>query len=101
MTFNRAQPWEPFLATISQGWGSIIDQDWASAQGAWDGDCETWPEYYSLVTETTPLGSVPLGRVMNGSGPYMLESLTPVSSTRRVHLLRTNWSQWAFANQKN
>ena len=72
VTFNLAQPWGPFLATIAGTWGSVIDQDWAIAQGSWDGDCATWQDHYAPGAENTPLGAV-----ANGTGPYMLDHWTP------------------------
>ena len=75
VTFTLAQPWGPFLGTIAAGWGGIQDKDWAIEQGAWDGDCATWQNFYSRDDETTPLG-----KVMNGTGPYKFESWTPGES---------------------
>ena len=71
VTMTLAQPWGPFLATIAQGWGSILDQDWAVAHGAWDGSCDTWQNYYAEPSETDPLTTI-----MNGTGPFKLESWT-------------------------
>jgi peptide/nickel transport system substrate-binding protein len=45
VTMTLAQPWGPFLPTIAQTWGGILDRDWAIANGAWDGSCETWQNY--------------------------------------------------------
>ena len=72
VTFKLAQPWAPFLATLAQSWGSIIDKDWAIENGTWDGDCATWQNYYGVDSETTPLA-----KVTNGTGPYMLDHWTP------------------------
>ncbi len=72
VTFNLAVPWGPFLATIAQTWGAIIDMEWAMEQGAWDGSCDTWQNYYAPGSENDELSAV-----INGTGPYMLESWTP------------------------
>lgn len=72
VTFNLAQPWGPFLATIAAGWGSAQDKEWAIEKGAWDGDCATWQNYYGVDEESTPLRDV-----MNGTGPYMLDHWIP------------------------
>ena len=37
VTMTLAQAWGPFLPTIAQSWGSVLDQDWAVANGAWEG----------------------------------------------------------------
>ncbi len=76
VTFNLAQPWAPFLATLAQSWGSIINKEWAIEHGTWDGDCATWQDYYGVTSENTPLRDV-----MNGTGPYMLDHWTPGEET--------------------
>jgi peptide/nickel transport system substrate-binding protein len=72
LTFNLAQPWGPFLATLAQSWGSAMDKEWAMENGAWDGSCDTWVDIYAPGAENTPLGSI-----INGTGPYKLEYWTP------------------------
>ena len=72
VTFNLAVPWGPFLATISQTWGMILDQEWAIEQGAWDGDCATWQNWYAPGAENSELTNI-----LNGTGPYMLDHWTP------------------------
>ena len=72
VTMNLGQSWSPWLATLAQSWGSIVDKDWAIANGAWDGDCATWQNYYGITSENSPLRDV-----VNGTGPYMLDYWTP------------------------
>jgi len=84
VTFNLAQPWGPFLATLAQSWGSILDKDWAIENGAWDGDCANWQKYYGVSSENTPLRDK-----TNGTGPYMLESWTP--GEQKVLVKNPNW----------
>ncbi|CUS04074.2 putative Peptide/nickel transport system substrate-binding protein [Candidatus Promineifilum breve] len=72
VTFNLAVPWGPFLATISQTWGMILDQEWAVEQGAWDGDCATWQNWYAPGAENSELTNI-----INGTGPYKLDHWTP------------------------
>ncbi|WP_374687651.1 ABC transporter substrate-binding protein [Promineifilum sp.] len=72
VTITLAQPWGPFLATITQTWGMILDQEWAIEQGAWDGDCATWQNWYAPGAENSELTSI-----INGTGPYMLDHWTP------------------------
>ncbi len=67
VTMTLAQPWGPFLPTIAQTWGGILDKDWAAAHGAWDGSCETWQNYYAEPAESSPLS-----RIANGTGPFKL-----------------------------
>ena len=72
VTFNNAVPWGPFLATLPAAWGSILDMEWAIEQGSWDGSCDTWQNFYAPGSENSELTAV-----MNGTGPYKLESWTP------------------------
>ena len=72
VTFNLAQSWGPFLSTIAQSWGNVMDMEWAVANGAWDGSCDTWQSHYAPGSENSELTAI-----INGTGPYMLESWTP------------------------
>ncbi|HCB48480.1 MAG TPA: hypothetical protein DEP47_02870, partial [Chloroflexi bacterium] len=72
VTFNLAQPWSPFLATLAAYGGRILDSEWVIEQGDWDGSCETWADFYSPGSENSTLTSI-----ANGTGPYMLDHWTP------------------------
>ena len=72
VTFNLAQPWGPFMATLAGSWGKTLDMEWAVEQGAWDGDCATWQNWYAPGSENDELSSI-----INGTGPYMLDHWTP------------------------
>jgi peptide/nickel transport system substrate-binding protein len=71
VTMTLAQPWGPFLPTIAQTWGSIMDQDWTTANGGWDGSCDTWQNFYAVPSENDPLTTI-----MNGTGPFKLDHWT-------------------------
>lgn len=71
VTMKLAQPWGPFLATIAQSWGAIMDKDWVAKNGGWDGDCATWQNYYGVTSEADPFTSI-----TNGTGPFMLDHWT-------------------------
>ncbi|MEW5939177.1 MAG: ABC transporter substrate-binding protein [Chloroflexota bacterium] len=71
VTMTLAQAWAPFIATIAQPWGSVMDRDWTIANGGWDGDCATWQNYYAEPAETDPLSTI-----MNGTGPFELDHWT-------------------------
>ncbi len=71
VTMTLAQPWGPFIPTIAQGWGSIMDKDWTIANGGWDGSCDTWQNYYAIPSENDPLTPI-----MNGTGPFKLDHWT-------------------------
>ena len=68
VTMTLAQPWGPFIPTIAQTWGGILDKDWAIDHGAWDGSCDTWQDYYAESAESDPLS-----RIANGTGPFKLD----------------------------
>ncbi len=72
LTFHLAQPWGPFLATLAQSWGSAMDKDWAIENGAWDGSCEVWQDFYSPGPANDELNAI-----IMGTGPYKLEYWTP------------------------
>jgi len=72
VTFTLALPWSPFLATIAQIWGSVLDKEWAIEQGDWDGSCETWADFYASGAANSPLMAI-----TNGTGPYQLDHWIP------------------------
>jgi len=71
VTMTLATPWGPFLPTIAQTWGSILDKDWAIENGAWDGSCDTWQNWYSILAENDTLGEI-----ANGTGAFKLDHWT-------------------------
>ncbi len=76
MTFNLAQPWAPFIATLANGgWATIESKAWVGANGGWDGDCATWQNYYAIPTEE--LNQLGIGNSAMGTGPYKFDHWTP------------------------
>ncbi len=64
------QPFPATLGIAALPFGtSIIDKEWAIAQGAWPGTADTWIDYHKPELEADPLY-----QVENGSGPFMIES---------------------------
>lgn len=72
VTMTLAQPWGPFLATLANGWGSIMDKEWVIEKGGWDGSCDTWQNFYAMKSEDDPF--TPL---INGTGAFKLDHWTP------------------------
>ena len=72
VTMTLAQPWGPFIPTISQFWGSVMDKEWVMENGGWDGSCDTWQNTYAMLAADNPF--TPLA---NGTGPYKLDHWTP------------------------
>jgi len=68
VTMTLAQSWGPFIPTMAQTWGGIMNKDWAISNGAWDGSCDTWQNYYAEPSESDPLS-----RIANGTGPFKLD----------------------------
>ena len=71
VTMTLAQSWGPFLATIANAWGSVMDKEWVIEQGGWDGSCDTWQNSYAVTSEEdifTPIA--------NGTGPFKLDHWT-------------------------
>ncbi len=69
VTLSLDKPFPATLGVIALPFGtSIIDKEWAVAQGAWSGDAETWIDHYKPDT-----GDSALFDVENGTGPFMVE----------------------------
>ena len=68
VTMTLAQPWGPFLATIAQSWGSVMDKEWVIENGGWDGSCDTWQNFYGMASADDPFSTI-----VNGTGPFTLE----------------------------
>lgn len=85
VTMTLASPWGPFLPTIAQSWGAILDQDWVVANGGWDGSCDTWQNFYAMQSSEDPLSAI-----ANGTGPFVLDHWTPGEET----VLTRNDAYW-------
>lgn len=68
VTMTLAQPWGPFLATIAQSWGAVMDKEWVIENGGWDGTCATWQNFYGMASADDPFSTI-----ANGTGPFTLE----------------------------
>jgi ABC-type transport system substrate-binding protein len=71
VTMTLAQAWGPFLATIANGWGSIMDKEWVVANGGWDGTCDTWQNTYGMTSADDPFTTL-----ANGTGAFKLDHWT-------------------------
>jgi ABC-type transport system substrate-binding protein len=71
VTFNLSQAWGPFLPTIAQSWGSVMDQKWVVENGGWDGSCDTWQTFYGMQPEEDPFTPI-----ANGTGAFKLDHWT-------------------------
>ena len=71
VTMTLAQSWGPFLATIANNWGSIMDKEWVIENGGWDGSCDTWQNFYGMTSEEDPFTPI-----ANGTGPFKLDHWT-------------------------
>ncbi len=72
VTMTLAQAWGPFLATIANGWGSIMDKEWVMENGGWDGTCDTWQNTYGMTSAEDPFTPI-----ANGTGAFKLDHWTP------------------------
>ena len=68
VTMTLAQPWGPFISTITHTWGGILDKDWTIDNGGWDDSCDTWQDYYAEPSDSNPLSGI-----ANGTGPFKLD----------------------------
>jgi len=85
VTFTLPRPW-PLLPILGHSLGSIVDEQWIVENGGWDGSCETWQNFYAPESE-----SHTFSEIMNGTGPFELESWDHATST--VTMVR-NESYW-------
>ena len=88
VTMTLAQPWGPFLATIAQTWGSVMDAKWVADNGGWDGSCDTWQKFYGIQSPDDPLS-----KVTNGTGAFVLDHWTPGTEV----VLTKNPNYWGDA----
>lgn len=65
VTMTLKQPWGPFLASIANAWGSVIDKKWAVGLGDWDGNCANAQKFNNPDADKSPLFDK-----TNGTGPY-------------------------------
>jgi len=72
VTMTLAQAWGPFLPTIANGWGSIMDMEWVIENGGWDGTCDTWQNTYGMTSAEDPFTPI-----ANGTGAFKLDHWTP------------------------
>lgn len=73
LTYKLHTPTPWFLSMLAQTFmGSVLDQEWMTENGDWDGSCETWVDYHNPAAQDTIL----FDRA-NGTGPYMLDHWTP------------------------
>lgn len=90
VTMTLAQPWGPFLPTIANGWGSIMDKEWVVENGGWDGTCDTWQNYYGMTDAEDPFTPI-----ANGTGAFKLDHWTPGQEI----VLARNENYWGDAPQ--
>ena len=73
VTMNLVGPWGPYLSTLAGGpWASIVNKQWVTTNGDWDGDCATWQNFYGIPSESGAIRDKTMG-----TGPYILDHWTP------------------------
>lgn len=73
VTMNLPRPWGPLMATLAGGqWAAVVDKQWQSENGDWDGDCATWQNFYGVPSESGLFRDKAMG-----TGPYILEKWEP------------------------
>ena len=69
--FHLAKTYPPFITILAGSWASIIDKEWAIAQGDWDGKADDWAKWWNPGGGQVPEKS-PLFKKVNGTGPFKL-----------------------------
>ncbi|KXA90636.1 hypothetical protein AKJ62_00250 [candidate division MSBL1 archaeon SCGC-AAA259D14] len=62
VVFHLKESYAPFMQVLCHSVASIMDQEWATQQGAWPGTAETWENYNNP--------GEPVLEDMNGTGPF-------------------------------
>jgi len=66
VTLKLHAPAAFFPQLLAQTWSGVTDMEWMTENGAWDGDCANWREWFQKdISETN------LYKVENGTGPYI------------------------------
>jgi len=86
VTVTLAQPYGPFMVTLAHTVASIVDKEWAVANGVWDGDCATWQNFYGLIQENDPIAEM-----ANGTGPYKFVSWDHATKTVTLEAFDGYW----------
>lgn len=68
VTMTLKQAWGPFISTLANNWGAIMDKKWVGENGGWDGSCDTWQNFYAMDSASNPLSTI-----ANGTGPFKLD----------------------------
>jgi peptide/nickel transport system substrate-binding protein len=72
VVFHLAQSYPPFITILAGSWASVLDKEWAIAQGDWDGKPDTWAKWWNPGGGEVPEKS-PLFNKVNGTGPFKLK----------------------------
>lgn len=72
VTMHLKQPYGPMLQILSGTWAAIVSKPWVIQQGGWDGDPAKAKDFHDPSAEQDPLF-----KVMNGTGPYVLDRWAP------------------------
>ncbi|HEX9018903.1 MAG TPA: ABC transporter substrate-binding protein [Anaerolineaceae bacterium] len=75
VTVKLAQAWGPFNITMAGTWASVMNKKWVSANGGWDGSCDTWQKFYGVSVEEQ--NKTKVGTTEDGTGPYIVDHWTP------------------------
>jgi len=66
------KPYPPLMSILCYTASSVLDKEWAIAQGCWDGDIKNAAKYNNPAP-----GHEPLQKIENGTGPYTLKLWEP------------------------
>lgn len=71
VVFNLVTAYPPFIQILTKGgaWSAIVNKDWMGANGAWDGQPNTWANWYDEAVE-----KMAAYEKSNGTGPFVLET---------------------------
>jgi len=69
VVFKLVEPYGPFMSLLAHygTWSSVIDSQYAKANGAWDGNADGWWKWHDITFEDSPFHTK-----ASGTGPYQL-----------------------------
>jgi len=72
VVFHLPRPYPPFMGILAYSASSIVDKEWAMANGCWDGKIKNAAGY-----NNPPPGHEPLQKIENGTGPFTMKLWEP------------------------
>jgi peptide/nickel transport system substrate-binding protein len=107
LQFNLGMAYAPFPQVLAQAWGSVIDYEWSTANGAWPGSGVSfanrwgnytwWKDHNQRYNSAVDVAFDIPSHVMMGSGPYEFDAWV-VGDYWRITKFDDYWGGWPGAS---